>query len=154
YVDSLTVLNSDNGPLAILFSHACHPTTLGGDNLLITADFCGYACDFVSNAMEGQPVPFFLQGCAGNINPTPRESFEFAEMHGNRLGAAAIQASAGAEPLRGETVGYRSEIISLPLIPPPPPDVCQKQIEFWTQRLEEVKVSGDAGRILHAEGLL
>src|SRR2546423_449740 len=82
-------------------THAGHPTTLGGENLEITADFCGYACGTVKRETDGRVMPFFLQGCCGNINPEPRGTFEHARAHGETLGEAALEAMGTAEELSG-----------------------------------------------------
>ncbi len=152
HVDVMEVQDLRGRPVAVLFSHACHPTTLGGDNLRITADFCGYACDRVR--AETGAVPIFLQGCAGNINPYPRGTFEDAKRHGEDLAEAALEALAAPEPLVGSTVRAEEQSIDLPLIPPPPLEVCTGDVAEWESRVEEEKRGGHAGRILNAEGLL
>ena len=54
----LEVRRDDGSPLAVLFSHACHGTVLGHDNLEISADWPGVACDRV--ARETGAVAMFL----------------------------------------------------------------------------------------------
>jgi len=153
YVDILSVRDSRGEPFALLFAHACHPTTLGGENLLITADFCGYACDYICDEMDGAVMPFFLQGCAGDINPYPRSTYEDAERHGLTLGAAAIEALEGAAPLENEALDFAETTISLPLLPPPPLETCEKNVAEWNAKVEAERAGGHRGRILHAEGL-
>src|SRR5207244_3338038 len=97
YVDALCVLDSKQKPFALLFSHACHPTTLGGESLEITADWPGYACRYLRK--KTNIMPLFLQGCAGNINPHPRGTFEWAEKHGETIAEAAIEAMDSALPI-------------------------------------------------------
>lgn len=57
----------DAKPLAILFSAACHPTTLGARRLL-SADWPGAARRAIEAAVPGC-TSLFVQGCAGNIRP-------------------------------------------------------------------------------------
>lgn len=153
WVDALAVRDSRGRPFALLFSHACHPTTLGGDNLEITADFCGYACDMVRDLVGTGVTPMFAQGCAGNINPSPRGTFEDARAHGETVGEAAMEALDNTEPLAGVRVEAAEETVRLPLIPPPPLDECERRVAEWTERLEQERAAGDVGRILHAEGM-
>jgi neutral ceramidase len=154
YVDVLTVRDSRGIPFALLFCHACHGTTLGGDNLLTTADFCGYACDYIRGETGGEVMPFFLQGCAANINPMPRGTFERAAQHGRTLGAAAMEALDNSAPVAGETLDFAEKTVNLPLLPPPPLAGCEQNVREWEAKLEEERAGGHQGRILHAEGML
>jgi hypothetical protein len=100
----------DGQPLAILVNYACHPVIYGPDNRLYSADFPGVMTGVVQRALGGKAVCFYLQGGAGNINPTHAVSslaqgaVEFCRQAGTELGNAAaqvarrIQTSAGAEP--------------------------------------------------------
>jgi hypothetical protein len=152
-VYALTVLDSQGQPFALLFAHACHPTTLGGDNLAISAEFCGVACDHVREATGGEVVPLFLQGCAGNINPLKRTTYQAVRENGETLGEAAIRAMDDSQPLEDETLDFAEVTISLPLFPPPPLAECEKNVAEWAAKAEAERESGNMGRILHAEGL-
>jgi len=152
-VAAVVVQDSRGLPRALLFCHACHPTTLGGENLEITADFPGYACAEIRRQNPGV-MPFFLQGCAGNINPHPRGAFEHAQSHGLTLADAAQEAMESADPLDSEHLSYREVSVALPLIPPPPVQICRKRLSELAQNVEKEKQGGHKGRVLHAEGLL
>lgn len=154
WVDVVGVLDARGTPFALLFSHACHGTTLGGDNLQITADFCEAAYAKIRASSQGMVMPFFLQGCAGNINPHPRGSFEHARMHGTALADAALEAMAKASALKDPLVSFEASSVELPLVPPPPLEVCDRNIADWQEKLQEEERTGDAGRILHAQGML
>ena len=52
----------------IVFNCSCHPTILGANNYLISAEFPGFACNELEKKHEGS-VAMFLQGTAGDINP-------------------------------------------------------------------------------------
>ncbi len=153
-VDALLVRDSRGGPMALLFSHACHPTTLGGENLLITGDYCGFACDRVEYELDGDTTAFFLQGCAGNINPHPRGTFEDAKKHGRELAMAALEALSAAEPLASSRLGFAEETVELPLIPPPSAAECEETISRLSAQLDEDRLGGQIGRIMHTDGLL
>ncbi|MGC8668622.1 MAG: neutral/alkaline non-lysosomal ceramidase N-terminal domain-containing protein [Chthonomonadales bacterium] len=154
WVDVLGVLDARGEPFALLFSHACHGTTLGGDNLLITADFCGTAYQRIHAHTSGTMMPFFLQGCAGNINPNPRGTFEHARNHGFMLADAALEALSKATPLKQPILSCEVTSVELPLLPPPPPEACDRAIAEWEAKVEEEERTGDMGRILHARGML
>lgn len=156
-VRALVVRDSRGRPFAAAFSHACHGTTLGGDNLLTTADFCGVACETVRAETGGAIVPLFLQGCCGNINPHPRGSFEHARQHGRALGLATLEAIEQAEADRiADPAGIDSEEmqVDLPLIPPPSADACRELLACARADLEKEKAGGSVGRIQHAEGMV
>jgi hypothetical protein len=158
FVDVLVLRDSREIPFALLFCHACHPTTLVGENLLITADFCGYACDYIRRESAGTLMPLFLQGCCGNINPYPRGRFTHAQEHGYNLGAAALEALKRSEPLAGsqeekEKLDYAEKTIHLPLQPPQPREECEASIAEWTAKIEEERARGNQGARMHAEGM-
>lgn len=154
WVDALGVLDARGKPFALLFSHACHGTTLGGDNLLITSDFCGAATHEILRQTSGGVMPFFLQGCAGNINPHPRGTFEHAQAHGRTLAEAALEALDKASLLKEPLLSCEVSTVNLPLLPPPPPEACDRNIAEWEAKVQEEERTGHMGRILHAKGML
>jgi len=86
-------------PLAVVFSYACHGTTMGGDNLLYTADYPGEAKRFVDRQFP-TALSSFIAGCSGDINPYPRGQFEYVEQHGKQLGCAVVQAALDIEDMQ------------------------------------------------------
>jgi len=68
-VGVIRIDRADGTPLAILVNYACHPTTIGSDNLLYSADFVAPMTAVVSASFPNRPVCFFLQGATGDINP-------------------------------------------------------------------------------------
>jgi len=106
----LRIDDMGGNPLAILVNYACHPVLYGPDSRLYSADFPGVMTAVVQKAMGGKALCFFLQGGAGNINPTHAVSslqqgaVEFCRQAGTELGSVAarvaqgIQTSAGADP--------------------------------------------------------
>ena len=156
-VRALVVRNSRGEPFAVAFSHACHGTTLGGDNRLTTADWCGSACEALRRETAGAVTPLFLQGCCGNINPHPRGSFEHARAHGETVALAVLEACDQAQPVRmcdPEDVDFEEKTIDLPQIPPGSRSECEARLADAHTELESARSGGDAGRILHAEGMV
>lgn len=62
------VLGVDGGPIAAMIHHACHGTSLGGRNPLISGDWMGRMLAHVEERIPGIGA-MFVQGAAGDINP-------------------------------------------------------------------------------------
>lgn len=89
------VTDSSGGLVAILANYACHPTTLGFSNSLVSPDYVGAARETVEQA-TGAPL-LFLQGASGDL--APRHQYvgdpAIADRHGRQLGYAVLSALAG-----------------------------------------------------------
>lgn len=116
-VDVLRVDREDRTPLAVVLAYATHPVVMGGQNLWVSADYPGTACDFLKRV--GLGTPLFLQGCAGNINPI-HTSATFAHVRklGEILGAAVIVASHLSEPVSGIPISGILRTVHLPYLFP------------------------------------
>lgn len=95
-VDSwLTALRfeaTDGRIIAVVCHFACHPTVLGPENLLYSADLAGAARARLCVEYPGA-VALYLNGAAGNISTRyTRHAQTFAEVErlGNRLGEQAV----------------------------------------------------------------
>lgn len=80
---------SDGSLRAVVFGYACHATTLMSDR------YCGDWPGFAMMELEERypdATALFLTGCAGDQNPYPRRSLEFAKHHGRSM-ANAVQAA-------------------------------------------------------------
>ncbi|MCS6862234.1 MAG: neutral/alkaline non-lysosomal ceramidase N-terminal domain-containing protein [Abditibacteriales bacterium] len=141
-VDVMRVDALDGQPLAVVFRHATHPVVLGADNVLITADWCGYAARTLPhflitqppNHPATQPVCLFVQGCCGDINPIQRGSFEAAAWLGRIVAAASAQAWYPIETREEVTLKTSLRILPLPLQDPPSVEEAEKQLEAYQQR--------------------
>ncbi len=84
---------------ATIINYACHPTTLGGRNRLISPDYVGAMRETVEAASGGAPC-LFLLGASGEL--APREQYvaelEVADRNGRQLGYAALSALEGMLP--------------------------------------------------------
>ncbi len=91
--------------LGVILNYTCHPTVLGPNNLLYTADYPYYTNQLIAEATGLSPDRIlFTQGACGNINAghTAKSSmtasalslrtYEEAEKLGGEVGKAAIQA--------------------------------------------------------------
>src|SRR5215471_6274935 len=88
---------TDGKPLAVLVNYACHPVVFRADNLQYSADYPGVMTKTVEEAFDGEPLCFFLQGGAGDINPyfavTPlaEDAVKLRDWTGEHLGQEAIR---------------------------------------------------------------
>jgi len=84
---------------ATIVNYACHPTTLGGQNRLISPDYVGAMRETVETATGGAPC-LFLHGASGEL--APREQYvadtEVADRNGRQLGYAVLSALEGMLP--------------------------------------------------------
>jgi len=91
-------------PTIAVFSTPMHGTTMGGRNLLISAEWMGRASHYIE---QSQPNvrSVFLQGCGADQDPYysskdgERGTFEEVEAHGRRAAAAVSEAMRNAQPL-------------------------------------------------------
>jgi hypothetical protein len=103
-VPVMRVLDPSNQVRAVVFSYACHPTTLEAMCQEIAPDYVGFARDWIAAAYTNA-TPVFLQGCGGDVKPrfvTPNGKFGYvlldmkqtvAEL-GHELGRAVLTAVA------------------------------------------------------------
>jgi len=91
----------DGRPLAVLVNYACHPVVFGPDNTQYSADWPGVMEKSVEQALGGQPICFFLQGAAGDINPyfavipLKEDAIKRRDWTGQRLGDEAARVAMG-----------------------------------------------------------
>ncbi|NOY42380.1 MAG: hypothetical protein GXP26_11155 [Planctomycetes bacterium] len=87
--------------IATLVNYACHPTTLGGGNQLISPDYVGAMREVVEEATRGAPC-LFLNGAAGDLAPRRQYLHDpsVADQNGRQLGYAALSTLAGMLPPR------------------------------------------------------
>lgn len=85
---------ADGSVLAVLYHFSCHPIQ-GVPSRANTADMTGFASQVIEDNLSNDTVALFMQGCAGDINPTfykdvdhPRD----AEPLGNLLGLSTLKA--------------------------------------------------------------
>ena len=107
---------TDGTPLALLYNFACHPIqgVPGGGN---TADFPGFASRAIEQNLGENVMAFFVQGCAGDINPAMYKivhQTHDAEHYGNQLGLSTLQAARQIQPGDSSTLKVINEIVALP----------------------------------------
>lgn len=90
---------SDNSIKGTVINYACHPTTLGGENRLVSPDFIGGMRD-VMEAHTDDAICLFLQGASGDLAPAFQyvEDTSIADRHGHQLGFAGLSTLTGMYP--------------------------------------------------------
>lgn len=105
-VDVIQVKDADSKIRAVLVNYACHPSVLGPDNLLYSADYPGAMKRYVESQVPGA-LCLFIQGGAGDINPyrdkepAAGEGFEAVDEMGNALGKYVVSILGRSRPVSG-----------------------------------------------------
>ncbi len=118
-VPVLQVLTPDGQVRALLFSYACHPTTMGGQQ--IGTDYPGPARELLREKIPGC-LPIFLQGCGGDVKPrnvTAERSFASGPLDvvyelGHELARAVMAAMCGEPEELGDGLAGVSQMAELP----------------------------------------
>jgi len=158
-----------DGPLgAILVHFACHPTVLGAQNRLVSADFPGAIRRELGATLarnDNAPAVLFVNGAAGDVSTRfTRLRQDFAEVQrvGRALAGVAVRALAGAQAISGP-IRYRR--LTVPLPPRPREEIdatmaaaaatrpdAEGEITAADRRLDETRSQGAAllGRLAEA----
>ena len=106
----------DGRPFALVYNFACHPihgVPAGGN----TADFPAFASKVIEENFGEGVMAFFVQGCAGDINPSLYKTTQHlrdAEAYGNLLGLSALRAARGIKTGDANPLRVVREVVSLP----------------------------------------
>jgi neutral ceramidase len=114
----------DGTPIATLANYGCHPTTLGPNNTLYSADYPGVACRAIEAEVGG--VALFTTGPQGDVNPggyspegsmvgivVPWRTFESAERYGRLVADVTVGVHASLHPAPSERVQGDSRVLEL-----------------------------------------
>ena len=161
-VPVLRLQRHDGTVAALLLSYACHPVTLGPNNLQATADYPGYVRRTLEAAYPGAAVQF-ATGCCGQINNghTSRDgeqgrglhwrTFGEAERIGRAIAGAATQAAEQAarrdvalpvlqSEIRPARVRTARRAVPMPFLPSPSSADLRRLVEGW--QAEERALAG------------
>jgi neutral ceramidase len=154
--DRVTVTRFDDTagrPIATHLNYGCHPTTLGPDNNLYSADFPGVACTMLEEALGG--VAVFTTGPQGDVNPggyspegsmvgvvVPWRTFKSAEQYGWALADVAIAVHGSLTPTDSERVWGVSRIVELRRKPLPDPKVARAAADAAATSADAVRDAG------------
>jgi hypothetical protein len=143
----LRIDRAGGGPLAILMNYACHAVVLGGDNLLLSADYPGYARRLLEQRFP-DAVVMFTNGACGDINPAKMGSFELAREQGESLGEAAYGLAREIATRPAGRVEAREAELALPTAPLPDEKKAAEELERLQAELDTLeRESAAPGRI-------
>ena len=110
-------IDKKNGKtLAVLYNFGCHPIQ-GVPNKGNTADIAGFASRLIEDCLGDGAMAFFIQGCAGDINPVLYKDIHYprdAEPLGNILGLSTIRAFHKISTRRQNDLKIINETLELP----------------------------------------
>lgn len=148
----------DGTPIATHVNYGCHPTTLGPDNTLYSADFPGVMCRIVDEDVGG--VTIFSTGPQGDVNPggyspegsmvgvvAPWRTFESAERYGRTLADETLRIRGSLVPVPSARAWGSSRIVELRRKPLPNADVARRvaaQARASATAVEAAGLSPDA----------
>jgi hypothetical protein len=156
-----------DGSVAALFvSYACHPVTLGPNNLKATGDYPGFTRRTLEAVYPGASA-HFATGCCGQINNghTSRDgdhgrgfvwrTFGEAERIGRAVAGAALQAAEQTSrfhvttsitdvEITPVTVRTARSLIELPFMELPDDATLAQQVAEWEAELQGLKENPDA----------
>lgn len=143
-VGVIKVDDKEGNLIATVINTPCHAVVLGSTNLLISADYPGFAAQAVESLKGG--VAIFLNGCCGNINPvntwgghtvikgeiiTGSSLLREAERLGNILGGEALKVLEQTETTSEPRLKSQCSEVSLPV---------RKDIpEKWLERIKSIE---------------
>lgn len=131
-------------PLAILVNYGCHPTILGAENRLITADLAGAVRVALRQVYPGT-VTLYANGASGDVSTrfTRREqTFPEARRLGLIVAAEALHALQTATPLRGSDLRGATVDLTLPRRPLPSLAEAETDLARHEAALAELQRSG------------
>ncbi len=157
WVDVIRVDREDGSPYAVLSSHAAHPVVMARTNLLVSADYPGYAMHLVE---KNEPViSMFAQGCCGNINSKPvAGTFEDVKRLGTILGAEIVKTFESIGTSTDVSLDVSSALLKLPLMELPPKEElvreaerCRSDLKRYESDPEKLKRSAEASYLKWTE---
>lgn len=136
--------------MGCMINYSCHPTVLGPNNLLISADFPAYLCDSVQTSMgksRGEEIVVsYLNGASGNVSTrfTRREAtFAEAERIGRVLGSEALKIIQATKKTSGDIViSTANEVIKLHQRKLPPLDFVKSNLKSGEELLRQLRSRG------------
>ncbi len=133
----LQFVGADGASLLTLTNFACHPTVLGPDNTLVSADYVAGFYQAMAAAIPGEHM--FLQGAIGGwVQPLQGDrSYSLALQHGASLAAEAKRVLDAAQPNPFAPLDYREREVAVPL------DNWGFRLLMWLGVLERELVDGD-----------
>jgi neutral ceramidase len=128
-------------PLAVMMSYGCHPTILGHENLLISADFPG-AARRALQAIYPHTTFLFANGASGDISTRfTRRDQTFAEVEraGRILAGEVLRAMQTVETKPGARLGGEVLPLALPFRAFPSQEQAEQETAARRAELEQLE---------------
>lgn len=150
---------TSKGLAGLLTSYACHPVTLGPDNLLFTRDYPGAVLDALEQ-LYPDTFSAFATGCCGQLNTghkasdslvsgqLVRRTFKEATRLGTSLAKTVkhtVEEAAKAEPVKTLPLKTLQKKLALPIQVSP---IEKTQLERWQLELETLSHHDTANRAI------
>jgi neutral ceramidase len=149
-VPVLAVKGMDGTLKAVVFTYACHNTTLSFQQ------WCGDYAGFAQLTLEAQhpgALAMFCMGCGADQNPLPRRTVELCEQYGNKLATAVDTVLSQSLVPVSSTLEMRHAFIPLAMDPLPPIKQLEQMASepvSYTQRWAARQLKELKGGVAHA----
>ncbi|MEW6360240.1 MAG: neutral/alkaline non-lysosomal ceramidase N-terminal domain-containing protein [Planctomycetota bacterium] len=150
-VPTLRVADEAGRLRGLMFGYACHNTTLGGTNRMISADYAGFAYRYLELRHPGVQA-MFLMGCGADANPYPRGTYDMCRQRGESLGAEVRrlleEECQEFQPVRGP-LRIAFDHVDMPLEPQPTQehlDAMRKQGQYYAKQADRIQAMIDSGK--------
>jgi hypothetical protein len=133
-------------PFAVMMNHGCHPTVLGYQNLMFSADYPG-AARSVLRRVYPDTIFLFANGASGDVSTrfTRRDqSFSEVDRMGRLLASEVLKIMQTIKTGPAAELTARTMDVELKFRPFPSADVAQRELERLQAELEALKVAGAA----------
>lgn len=132
-------------PIGLMLICAMHPTVLHEDSTLISADFPGFARQYLQQHVVGEACPvIYHTGAAGDQSPrhvTHGNTFAEAARLGNLLGSAVERALVDATYSTHLQLKCAHRLVDLPHRPPPNLQDARERVHAARARLDHLMAS-------------
>jgi neutral ceramidase len=147
--NELTVFYVENlagFPLAVMMNHGCHPTVLGYQNLLFSADYPGAARSTLRRIYPDK-IFLFMNGASGDVSTRfTRRDQSFGEMErmGRLLAGEVLKVMQAIKTGPIAELAARTMDIELKFRRFPPEEHARRELERLQAELEALKAAGAA----------
>lgn len=137
-------------PWIVLFNCGCHPTVLGAENRLVSADYVGAAVQYVERKLGDDTVAMFTNGGGGNVNPIHTGSFEVTSRLGERLGAEVVNLVLHPDVELGPYLQVSRTSVNFPFARIPSVEDAKKLVQKYSTELRRINLSLTSRKITEA----
>ena len=142
----LRVDDREGIPLCVMMNYGCHPTVLGYQNLLFSADFPG-AARATLRCIYPKTVCMYSNGASGDVSTrfTRRDqSFAEVERMGRMLGGEVLKVMQSIATHDSSALGGELGEVQLKFRPFPSAEAAQREVVRLRAELENLKATGAA----------